>query len=355
MLLYITAEDVFGDKAPQPRGARPLHSLPATLNALYDMGMRHHLRRAVLLWPEATELLPVPDWKLDRLVIRIALYAREKLGLEPGSRAAVIGRLGWLWPAADFAVQGFGATSVGFEHDVADDALLGALREADPRLIFSTDGSTTARLLELRAGGQLPRVPIVGAETTAAAGELLPVRQLLEMAGTLDTAERAQAFRMICRRAEPEAEALWHVGAKGIERMTHARAMERVAAQLRARPPAAGDVSYLQPPRVTLSVRLALAACVGDGLTQGVLGRDGAVGEDVARLRPHTLRVTADWLEAACRGRGPRWPAGLDRSGARRRLQEALGDRLRLVETDRPLDEATRAALGVLGAAAVSD
>src|SRR5262245_23937191 len=96
MVLYITAEDVFGDEATPSSGPRPLHTIPPTLSALYDMGMRHHVRDASLLWAATNELEPVPDWRLDRLVIRIALYGREKLKLEPGSRAAIFGPLGWI-------------------------------------------------------------------------------------------------------------------------------------------------------------------------------------------------------------------------------------------------------------------
>ena len=344
MLLYITAEDVLGS-APEPRGPGPLQGVPATLGALYDRGMRHHARRAVL---QCAELQAAPDWKLDRLVIRIALYGREKLGLEPGTRAVVFGRLGWLWPAAECAVQGFGAAAVGIAHDVPDDALLAALREAAPRFVVATDAASAKRLLELRASGLGPRVPLIAADAGAGAGEVLPLGQLLELGGTFDTAERAQAFRLLCRRLDPESEALWHVSARGIETLSHARAIERVALRLRARPPERGDLAYLQPPSVTLASRLALAAYVGDGLTETALGSDGATGE-VAKLRPHALRVSADWLEAECQGCAPRWPAALGRSGARRRLQQRLGDRLRYVETERRVDEATAAAVAAVG------
>jgi hypothetical protein len=355
MLLYITAEDVFGDATPRRRGPRPLHAIPATVSALYDMGMRHHLRSSVLLWPGAGGVEEVPDWKLDRLVIRIALYCRENLGLEPGTRAAVFGPLSWLWPAADFAILGFGASSLGIEHDVPDAALVGCLREADPRVIFATDAPSTARLVELRARGLLPRTALVGVGQGAETGELLPLERLLELGGTLDTAERAQAFRMVCRRVEAGTQALWHASADGVERLTHARSMERIAARLLARPPAAGDLVYLQPPRATLGCRLALAAFVGDGLTQAALGRDGAVSDDVTRLRPTGMRVAAAWLEAACAGLGPRLPAGLDRRAARRRLRERLGDRLRWIETERAVDAATLAAVAAAGAAFAGD
>jgi hypothetical protein len=102
---------------------------------------------------------------------------------------------------------------------------------------------------------------------------------------------------------------------------------------------------------VTLDLRLALATFVGDGLTEAVLGRDGAAKDEVPWLRPHGMRVAGDWLEAACRGLGPRWPVGLDRRRARRRLQAVLGDRLRWVETERPVGDDTVAALAAAGAA----
>ncbi len=82
MLLYITAEDVFGDARPERRGPRPLHTIPATVAALFDLGMRHHLRQSVLSWArDGSGFEPCPDWRLDRLVIRLALHARETLGL----------------------------------------------------------------------------------------------------------------------------------------------------------------------------------------------------------------------------------------------------------------------------------
>jgi hypothetical protein len=348
MLLYITAEDVFGDAAPEPRGPRPQPGMPLTLSALYDRGMRHHRRRAAFRWPEGAALQFVPDWKLDRLVIRIALYCREKLGLEPGTRAAVFGKLGWLWPAADFAIQGFGATAVGIEHDVPDEMLGAALRDADPRVVFCTDDASTARLLGLHIPDLRRRPPVVATETAAPSDGVLPLRDILELGGTLDTPERAQAFRMVCRHNTPESLALWHVGAQGVERLTHARAMEHVAARLHSRPTAMGDVVCLEPPRMTLAGRLAVAAFVGDGNTETVLG--SALRDAVTLVRPHGIRASADWLEAACRGRGPRWPAAFDRRRARTRLHAVLGDRLRWIETERPVDEGTAAALAAVGA-----
>ena len=101
--------------------------------------------------------------------------------------------------------------------------------------------------------------------------------------------------------------------------------MAQVAPVLRARPAGEGDVAYVDGPRVTLRKRLGMAAFVGDGHTTTALGREGRAAEDVAELRPHKVLASEPWLAAACDGRGPRWPAGLDRRWARRRVQDGLG------------------------------
>jgi hypothetical protein len=125
--------------------------------------------------------------------------------------------------------------------------------------------------------------------------------------------------------------------------------MERIEPALRSRPAVEGDVAYVSGPGVDLATRLALAAFVGDGLTTTALGGDGRTGEDVVALRPQKMIVSAEWLEAACAGRGPRWPAGLDRPWVRRRVFERLGDRLRWVETRSAVDEPTAKALRTIG------
>jgi hypothetical protein len=331
MLLYITAEDVLGEAIPERRGRPPLHTIPSTLSALYDMGMRHHVRAAVMLWPSASGFESVPDWRLDRLVIRVALYARERLGLSPGGSLAVVGGMGWLWPIVDFAAMGFGAASVGIEPDAPDDALVAALAGVSPAAAFATDADASARLLDLRRSGRYAGTVVTPEATSADGDGVLPLSRLLDLAATLDTAERAQAFRLVSRSVAAGAAALGHVGAAGATRLTHGEAMERVATRLRERRAQPGDVAYVEA-RTSLEARLALASFVGDGLTTSAIGGEGRTSADVAALRPHKLLVGRAWLEAVCAGALPRWPAGLDRRRARRRLRERLGDRVRWVE-----------------------
>jgi hypothetical protein len=103
-------------------------------------------------------------------------------------------------------------------------------------------------------------------------------------------------------------------------------------------------VAYLEGPRVSLRSRLAWAAFVGDGLTTTALGREGRAEEEVRQLRPHELLASAEWLERVLDRRGPRWPAGLDRPWARRRVLDVLGGNVRWVESERaPAAAAARA------------
>jgi hypothetical protein len=347
MLLYITAEDVFGDGAPERKGPRPLHRMPETVAGLYDLGLRHHVRKAVMAWPAGEDLEWVPDWRLDRLAIRVALFGREKLGVEPAERVAVFGRLGWLWPVVDFAAMGFGAVPVGLEHDLPDGALRKVFAEARPRVVFATDGESAGRLLALQREGATGEATVIAAGLTEEE-RVLPLERLLELGSILDTAERAQSFRAVSRQVEPASSALWHAVGDGIVRMSHAEAMRTLAPVLRALPAEEGDLACALGPRVDLALRLRLAAFVGDGLTTTVLHDEGPT--DLAALRPHKLIVPNEWVESACDGRGPRLPAGLDRRWVRRRLQERLGDRLRWVETPSPL---TGQAAGTLDAAGV--
>jgi hypothetical protein len=343
MLLYITAEDVMGSEGPKPRGPRPLHTIPATLAGLYDIGLRHHVRSAAMTWWMDGRLESAPDWKLDRLAIRVALFGRERLGLEPGERVAVLGRLGWLWPVVDFAAMGFGVLPVGLEHDLPDDAVASVIAEAGPRAAFATDAESAERLKRLRRAGRLGRATVVG-EGLAEEEGVLSVAQLMDLAAVLDTAERAQAFRAFSRQVAPDGPALWHADTQGVSRLTHKAAMSKTAPVLLARPAREGDVAYVDGPRVTPRKRLAMAAFVGDGHTTTALGREGRATEEVLGLRPHKVLASEAWLAAACQGRGPRWPAGLDRRWARRRVQDGLGGRLRWVEVGSAVsDEAARA------------
>jgi hypothetical protein len=348
MLLYLTAEDVFGSGTPERRGPRPLHTIPPTVAGLLDLGLHHHVRQAALASWTNGSLGAVPDWRLDRLAIRLALFGRERMGLEPGDRVLVLGRLGVLWPTLDVAGMGFGLVPVGVEHDVGDDALAAVIAEAAPRAAFAADAESAERLQALRRAGRLGGTTLV-AEGLPGEEGLLPLAELLDLGSVLDTPERAQAFRAFSRQIEPDAPAFWHVDRRGVVCLTHRDAMTPIEALLRSRPAREGDVAYVDAPRVTLRKRLALAAFVGDGHTTSALGRDGRAAEDLGEVRPHKVVASEPWLAVACDGRGPRWPAGLDKRRARRRVQEAVGGRLRWIEATAALPGETARALAAAG------
>jgi hypothetical protein len=261
---------------------------------------------------------------------------------------AVFGRLGSVWPIVDFAAMGFGLAPVGLEHDLSDDEILATLAAAGARVAFATDSVSAGRLGALREAGRLAGTTIVAAGIAAQEGQV-PLETLLDQGGTLDTAERAQSFRAFSRQIGKDGEALWHAGKAGRVVLTHREAMAAIETMLRTRPAGEGDLAYLEGPRVTLQMRLAIAAFVGDGRTTVALGREERAAEDVATLRPHKALVSGTWLAVACRGRGPRWPLGLDRPWAARRLKEGLGGRLRWVEIGTPVDARTAAALAAAG------
>ena len=183
---------------------------------------------------------------------------------------------------------------------------------------------------------------------------LLPLGKLMELAAVLDTAERAAAFRAYSRQIAPGSPALWHSGPQGLVRLTHQAAMARTAPLLRARPAYAGDVAYVDGPRVTLRKRLALAAFVGDGHTTTALGRDGRAVEMSRRAAAQAARV-GDLDRGRLRRPGPRWPGGLDRRWASRRVQDGFGGRLRWVEVGSALSDDTIRALAAAGSRSKSE
>jgi hypothetical protein len=208
--------------------------------------------------------------------------------------------------------MGFGVVPIGLEHDLSDDEVAQVCAESSPRAAFATDPETAQRLSQLRRSGRLGSATVVGEGLGEQEGEL-PLSRLVDLAAVLDTAERAQAFRAYSRQVAAASPALWHAGSRGLVRLTHEAAMAATAPRLKARPAYAGDLAYVEGPRVTLRKRLAMAAFVGDGHTTTALGRDGRAADDVAELRPHKLLASEPWVAALCEGRGPRWPGGLDR------------------------------------------
>lgn len=347
MLLYVTTGE------PQEREARPLHTIPKTVCGLYDLGMREHSRKALLLHRDSDAWLEMPDWRFDRMVIRIAVYARERLNVDGGDRLAIMGPLSPLWLAGEFAILGLGGAAVGLSPALSDDEIVAALRTTHARLALATDVESGARLLRLRPRAEELGL-VIGPDAAAGADTaFLGLGAFFELADTLDTAERAQAFRATARGVAPEVVALWHFapGAPLQGRgLTHAQAMSAVGEHLLALPAHAGDLAYVQGGSVTLSSRLACHAFVGDGYTTVALGENGRASEEIPSLRPSKILANRDWVEglwSQVQATGDGWLVGLSRrlprlvalrswvqrsAAVKRALAARLGDRVRWVE-----------------------
>ncbi|NIM47882.1 MAG: AMP-binding protein [Gemmatimonadales bacterium] len=345
MILYF--DSLFAEG--RERVVKPLHKIPDTLNRLYLMAMREHARDSVLRSRDQTRWVSTPDWRLDRQVIRIGLYLRDRLNVAPADRVAIVSELRSEWLVADLAITELGGVSVAIDPALDAKDLVGALTDAAPRVAFASS-AVLEKLGDRWRETSAPERIITFDEPPARDG-IERYASVLDLGGTLDTPERAQSIREQAREVGPEAPAICHYrrGADGShagEELTQAEAIERVATHWLEQPPAQGDVAYVVGPEVTLSMRLALYAFVGDGYTVVALGHPGSEVDEIADLRPDKIIAPPSVLEGAVlrqpsqdRARGlARWiPWGRSRRD-RDAVREALGGRARWIAPTAELD-----------------
>jgi len=329
------------------REVQPSATLPPTLNQLYLRAMREHARTGALLRWQGTGWEPVPDWRLDRQVIRLALYLREQLGLGSGDRVAVISELRPEWLVADLAAIGLGAESVGLDHRLPAEPLGRLLRELRPRITFAS--ASVLPKLGVGNGRATTGDELILFDDRSTASGALHWDKVMDLGGTLDTPERAQSFRALARGAEVGAPAAghYHPGDRGepeMVRLTQGEVIERLREE-RAYPPArAGDIAYLAGPAVTLATRLALFSFLGDGYTSTAIDGEGRPASDVRALHPHKIIAPPAVLQEllASTSTGPVTAAGwLERvagratggrsAGSRRATREGLGGQARWI------------------------
>jgi len=337
---------------------QPVGTVPETLAQLYLQAMRHHAREAALLARRNDLWQPTPDWRLDRHVIRLTLYLQERVGLKPRDRVAIVAEPGPEWLIADLAGLAAGAVSVAVDPGLPSGELLGALVEAGPKVIFAT----ATALAHLDGGTlSLPGLAEVIALGGAKADGVRTFTQVLELGGTLDTAERAQVFRATARALTPDQPAICHhdptvKGRVAWQELSQGAAAERIAELWRERPAQRGDRVYLAAPVMTLPVRLALHACLGDGYSMVVLGTIERAAADLAELGPHRIVAAPSLLAEVVHSAPARAPAPEVEVGWRERarqllkrgreppehraLREALGGRIRAIDATGPLDPA---------------
>jgi len=337
--------------------SKPLGTLPETLSQVYLQAMRHHAREAAVLVRTDEAWTPMPDWRFDRQVIRTALYLQERAGVKPGDRLAIVAELSQDWLIAEWAAVCLGAVSVAVDPSLPASRLTGALIEAGPRVIFASetalpnlDNGTLALPGVAEVVALAPRRPAESVRTWA---------EILELGGTLDTAERAQAFRAHARGIPADHPALSHhdatvEGRVAWRELTQGQAIERIGQLWKARPAHQGDRTYVEASTPTLALRLALHACLSDGYTMTVLGAAGQARTALAEIGPQRIIAPASILEETVRAAETQPPPAtkpegwrekanraLKRSGGNplhQQLKDALGGRVKVIDPLDPLD-----------------
>jgi hypothetical protein len=357
-------ESLFADSSPRKLEPRPTGQGPETLNRLYLHSMREHERKAALLFQQEGRWESIPDWRLDRRVIRLGLYLQERVGVLAGDRVAVVSDLRTDAMFADLAALSLGAVSVMVDGGVPAKELIAALIDVGPKVIFASRPG-----LANLDGGALP-LPgleqVISLDAAEVDDKVVRLETALELGGTLDTAERAQAFRATARAVEAGRAAIVHYeGTQNREpqwqELSQGEAIERIEAIWQAQPASAGDRVYLVAPELTLPVRLALYACLGDGYSTTGIASSLAATAEIAELAPHRIIASAPVLAevvrrtraAAAPSPSPRgWrarAAKLFRQGKESPMQQALrqvlGGQLRAVTPTGPLDPALAANL----------
>ncbi len=375
MFLYI--DSLFGEG--RERETEPLQTVPDTLTGLYLLAMRQHDRTGVFLHRSGDRWEAMPDWRFDRRVIRTALYAKERLGIDAGHRVAIVSELRPEWFLADFAAVGLGAISIAVPSDLSADRLAATLDQANPHAVFFS-GRVAGRLdaVAARTPATCSWICFDGLASSAA----IDFERLVELGGTLDTPERAQVFRAAAREAQREAPVIRHYLESADGHLTHVdltqgEVIEQLEAQWTALPPRPGHLVYVSAPALSLDLRLMLYALLGDGYSTVALGNASQEVREIPTLQPHSIVVSSEVIEkliddhrARSKGQDPaERPSGWRRLAARLTRQsgsdperqaviEALGGRARWVGPTTPLDPALSArlsaavAVGTVGAAA---
>jgi long-chain acyl-CoA synthetase len=342
-------------------------TVPQTLNRLHAEAMREHARPSALLIRDGATWRPTPDWRLDRQVIRLALSLRERLGVEPGQRVALVSELRPEWLIADLAALGLGAVSVAIDPRLEQRELAEALEDAEPRVTFVSPAAQ--QMLESLDG----RAPPPGQLVTlgpAVAGGGIAFHALLDQGGTLDTPERAQSYRESAREIGPDRAAVRHYrkaarGAWDVVEWSQGEVIERLRAGWLRAPARPGDLAYVCDPTIAPAARLALYAFLGDGCTTTALAPAGPERSDLAALHPTKIVAPAALFEEVARaglarvderpGSHRGWlshASSLARLPRARRdqraMREALGGRAQWIGSTEPLDSALAERLGTV-------
>ncbi len=328
--------------------------------------MREHARQSALLAREEAQWIATPDWRLDRQIIRLGLYLRERLDIEPGQRIALLSELRPEWLIADLAALGLGAVSVAIDPRLKREELIAVLEDAAPRVTFVSAASLA--MLESLDGRAPPHGQLIALDPGVSSDGVMSLNTLLEMGGTLDTPERAQSYRADARSLAPDQPAIRHylrAPGGGWERVdsSQGEVIERLRAGWLREPAQPGDLAYVSDPTVSPAGRLALYAFLGDGYTTTALAPAGGELSDLASLHPTKIVAPAGLLAEAVRAGESRAEARPGSDGGwlrhaaqlaphararreQRAIRDTLGGRVRWIGSTDGLDAALTERLG---------
>jgi AMP-binding enzyme len=315
-------------------------------------------REGVLLRPGRAGWRPLADERLDRRVIRLALYLSDIFEIEPGDRVAIASELRQAWLLADLAIMSLGAVSVAVEPHLPAEILHRALGEAAPRLLFAS--ASVLRKLRPVHGHVGPLIPVLAFDGTVRWDGPVPLTAALEVWSALDGPGPTKSLRKTAWEIEPQAPACGHFvgiqdGHVECVELSPAEALEQVMTHWSWPRARAGERVYFAGPEVTLRTRMALYAALGDGLSSIVFGSPGREFEELADLQPGKIVGPPSLFAQAARlgqtGPSPRmrglgaWVGGVLHGTTLGRaraegvgLLTALGGRARWVAPTEPLE-----------------
>ena len=333
---------------------------PENVGRLHCATERKHERPAVLKTRIDGAWQGTPDWRFHRHVVRIGLYLRERVGLDAGERVALLSNVRPEWAVAQWAALTQGAVTGVVDPRVPDSALSAQLVALSPRVAFVEDVAAAERLLACRAAVSTLET-IVTFEGASPADHVVSWSEALDLGGTLDTAERAQAFRARARELPATSPALAHAppanDGSSWRFLSHRDVVHRVHRVLSQARIAKGDVAYVTGDVPSLTTTVTLLAFAADGYTQVFIGTPGSELEEIGMVRPHKIVVSPDAVKRLLTARPSddssrlrRWLARatrlasrLRRGGAPARSCPALADRARWLSTGPTIEFETRA------------
>jgi hypothetical protein len=230
----------------------------------------------------------MPSWRFHRQVIRAALFLRERLHVSPGDNVLVVAPLGADRAVAEWAIVTLGAVAVVPDVEPSGSKTMDNLRPCPKAAIV---GARFVAGLQGAMPSLKPETAIVVGADAPPPG-MLGWAEVLELGGTLDTAERARGFRERAAALTPDMPALGEMHASngsGVRVSSHAEVMDRLRTFWRAVPPSEGDIAYVSGAGAFTSVCLPVWAFFADGRTTTVFGTPGRDAEEIPRVRPHVL------------------------------------------------------------------